>query len=177
MKAEPDDISAFSGYGSCMKHDNALKVSDVQAPVASKMKLSKMLGYVSLLLLTGLVMFHVALMCGAPWGSVVWSQATDILRWPDRIRSLLAILYLLFMIWIAAKGSGLLHAKTPVYFFVGAVFLGVGLSVPGSRILAPETTAQFVFGLVSGLTELIIVAACFARQPYREEKPGSPHLT
>lgn len=159
-----------------MKYDDTLKVSDVQAPVASKMKLNEILGYVSLFLLTGLVMFHVALICGAPWGSIVWSQATDILRWPDRIRSLLAILYLLFMVWIAAKGSGLLYAKTSVYFFVGAVFLGVGLSLPGSRILAPQTTAQFVFGLVSSLTELIIVAACFSRQPHGEERRGSPYL-
>ncbi len=119
--------------------------------------------FVALIVLTGLGVFQIALIAGAPLGRFAWGGANTRLPRRLRIASITSIvLYGVFMVFVASKG-GVVSAIPQgtiltigmwiftVYFFFGIVLNALSRSKPERLVMVPTAAILAISFLVVAL--------------------------
>jgi hypothetical protein len=104
---------------------------------------------IAILTLTGLTLFQLALIFGAPLGKFAWGGGSRILPVRLRIGSFISIvLYAIFILFISSK-AGLLSVISnqqilttglwvfTVYFFIGIGMNAISRSIPERNLMTP----------------------------------------
>lgn len=116
---------------------------------------------VTCIVLTGLTLFQIALICGAPIGKFAWGGSHAILPMNLRVASVTSIfIYSLFAVIILSE-AGLIqllsgHPIATVGIWVLAVYFAIGIILNGISRSKPERNLMTPVALILAITTTIV---------------------